>query len=493
MSEPQTAMRRPGWLGRTMPGTSGCLLGFTRWRGWLYVGYVFAAFFLVGGVVDAGATFATANELKAALQRVKESGAPLTCAEAAPPMIPVEGNAAPLYLKVHDLIAPRLYKGSGADSPRTGMFSRPAGQPLGYGGADWSNPEDIKGLAEFLKKDARALELLDRAAVLPGCRFDIEWSKGFAMLLPHLAKVRALARFCADATAVAAAQGDAALAARRLGAGIAMARHIAREPILISQLVAYACLTYSRKSAEFALARCTVSGADARAVGALLTSLDLGAGLATAMRTERAMVLDVYDLARKRPSDLAGLMGEGDNGGLEGWAMWVYVRALPPLFNGDELAYLEFMERSLVAVTAPWAESSRMGRELESWAEKKLKRTIIARAVGPALSNIAKRRFEAQTQLNLIAGVLGLQVYHQGMGAYPESLEDLGRIDWPVPQDPFGVGALVYRPQGEGFMLYSIGPDGVDDEGKPSWKWGSHPPGEQPEDADKGDMPWQWR
>lgn len=493
MSEPVSASGKCDWPRRVLPGSTGCLFCFVRWRGWLYLGYVVATFFLVGGVVDAGATFATANELRAALQKLRDSGAPLTGAEAAPPMMAAEENAAPLYLQAHDLIAPRLYKGPGQESQTGAGFSRPPEQPVGYGGADWSNPADIKGLADLLKKDARALELMERAAAMPGCRFDLDWSKGFAMALPHLAKARALARFCADATAVAAAQGDAALAARRLRAGIAMARHLIREPTLISQLSAYACLGISRKAAEFALSRCTLPEAEARAVLATLQGFDLAGALVRAMNTERAMVLDVYNLARRRPSDLAGLLGETEASALRGWAMWVYVRALSPLYNGDELTYLQWMERSIQVAAAPWPEAVRQANELKQWGEEHLKRAVIARLLSPAVSNVYRRRFDAQAQINLTIGALGLQVYRQRTGAYPESLEDLVGIDWPAPQDPFGAGELVYRLQDGRFVLYSIGPDGVDDGGKPSWKWGPHPARPQPEDADKGDLPWQWR
>jgi hypothetical protein len=36
-----------------------------------------------------------------------------------------------------------------------------------------------------------------------------------------------------------------------------------------------------------------------------------------------------------------------------------------------------------------------------------------------------------------------------------------------VPQDPFTGQALIYRPQSTNWLLYSVGPDGVDDGGKP--------------------------
>ena len=59
---------------------------------------------------------------------------------------------------------------------------------------------------------------------------------------------------------------------------------------------------------------------------------------------------------------------------------------------------------------------------------------------------------------------------------YPETLEMLVegvKLPGPdgkkmrflrhIPRDPFTGKALCYRPEGEGFVLYSVGPDGTDD------------------------------
>ena len=45
-----------------------------------------------------------------------------------------------------------------------------------------------------------------------------------------------------------------------------------------------------------------------------------------------------------------------------------------------------------------------------------------------------------------------------------------------VPQDPYGPGALVYRPTDNDFTLYSLGQDFLDGGGVHS-RWGSGPTG----------------
>lgn len=66
---------------------------------------------------------------------------------------------------------------------------------------------------------------------------------------------------------------------------------------------------------------------------------------------------------------------------------------------------------------------------------------------------------------------LALSAYRQEKGRYPESLDALvsdGYLD-AAPGDPFSPGsaALGYKPDGEKFALWSVGPDAKDDGGKP--------------------------
>jgi hypothetical protein len=54
---------------------------------------------------------------------------------------------------------------------------------------------------------------------------------------------------------------------------------------------------------------------------------------------------------------------------------------------------------------------------------------------------------------------------------YPESLEHLvGEVITKVPTDPFTGNAFHYRREENGFVVYSVGKDGVDDGGLETWR-----------------------
>ncbi|NLF29726.1 MAG: hypothetical protein GX591_02425 [Planctomycetes bacterium] len=73
----------------------------------------------------------------------------------------------------------------------------------------------------------------------------------------------------------------------------------------------------------------------------------------------------------------------------------------------------------------------------------------------------------ASHQLTLLA--LALEIGRAEQGRYPTRLESLvGRYVEAVPVDPFSGRALIYRREGEGYVVYSIGPNLRDDGGRTS-------------------------
>ena len=73
-----------------------------------------------------------------------------------------------------------------------------------------------------------------------------------------------------------------------------------------------------------------------------------------------------------------------------------------------------------------------------------------------------------QTGMRLLTIELALRCFQSEQGRVPLRLEELTpKYFQCVPMDPFSDQPLVYHAQGTNWLLYSIGPDGVDDGGKP--------------------------
>src|SRR5262249_35627204 len=92
---------------------------------------------------------------------------------------------------------------------------------------------------------------------------------------------------------------------------------------------------------------------------------------------------------------------------------------------------------------------------------------ILVTLLTPAVRKIqeAHDRIE-QGSRNLQVG-LALAGYRREHGTYPKTLDALApkHLD-TVPNDLFTGKPLVYKPSADGFRLYSLGPNGKDDEGR---------------------------
>jgi hypothetical protein len=84
----------------------------------------------------------------------------------------------------------------------------------------------------------------------------------------------------------------------------------------------------------------------------------------------------------------------------------------------------------------------------------------------PAISAAYDAEYRDAMSVRVTVTALWLAVYRQEQGRYPASLQELVPAYLPeVPLDVYDGQPLRYQRRGDGFVLYSIGPDGQDNGG----------------------------
>jgi hypothetical protein len=151
----------------------------------------------------------------------------------------------------------------------------------------------------------------------------------------------------------------------------------------------------------------------------------------------------------------------------EGWGCVPLAKLVPSLDGDQARPVLEGLLR---------IENSRVTWD-EVWRnDRRLVRHDFARATGPiawlegvwGLRQLEQFHQESLAAVSLLATELALRCYRSDQNKAPARLDELvPNYLTRVPQDPFGAKPLIYRPQGTNWVLYSVGPDGVDDGGKP--------------------------
>lgn len=384
--------------------------------------------------------------VEAEIARIKAAGEPVCAADLAGRPIPDSENAALVYEKCFA----HLPKSS--ESPESKAL------------ADFLDPEkraaDPKLWSEarsILPRYTQAIALAEKAAAMPKCRFPVEWAKGADATFPHLSRIRALARALAAQALVDAKGGRMNEAAHHIGLICRITDSLADEPSLVSQLVRCACIRIASSKLNQLAGFGRLEETDARDLAAAIGRTDLDTGLGRAYQGERVMGIMIFDDLRK------GKLPFGAHGEERKIKQFYGSAAGGTWISNDEYYFLLEMRRYAADVSKPYRVLR--ARHLDS--DPNVPRyALISTTILPVYSRANAARDRAIANLAGSRIFLGLLAYRDRFGSYPARLDELKtQVNWQLPEDPFSGRPFIYRRQGNGFLLYSIGYDLKDNGG----------------------------
>jgi hypothetical protein len=259
--------------------------------------------------------------------------------------------------------------------------------------------------------------------------------------LPTMTEARELARYLSARAEIAARDGDLDLALTYLHATLHLARTVGENRTLLAELVQISIVGIAFDSSQHVL---ELNGATGN--------------VATGIVNETK---DLRDPARFVRALTGEVLYEWDT--LHG--------VMPRLWAG--LNELRMSETLTAMANAVNAEDPTRRRELLAQAKETAEQGpyllyVITQITAPALARAvaAWERVVAQTTLMEVG--LAISQYHEAYGAYPETLDLVAAfLGGSVPSDPYTGASLVYERRGEGYLLYSAGPNLTDDGGTP--------------------------
>lgn len=420
---------------------------------------ILAAMLLLYAVAFGAATW----ELERELARLRAAGARLTFAEVAPPPVPDAENAALLYDRAYARL-PRLERFDPSDPSSSLCLAEPDSQIL----SDFlsSNREKRRGvslldLRRALTGTEDALALVHQATRMPRCRFPVDWEAGGMAIFPHFPRLRAFSRLLAANAVVAATEGRSAEAVADLEAMIGMAGHIGAEPHLIGQFVQYHCLHAFGVSLQRVLSNGPLEGNASYRLEEALASVDLYTPFEVAMRAEVAVGRWAPTEARRNPGLFICNLGSDDEVEPEYRFLKATLRLSEPLLRHDEALYLHYMSTKI-------ARSQDRRPALESEIRAKDSNEPEISIIGMFLYRLdgsmdIQKRDEAATRIALARCALAKDACHRMIvECYNPLTSELAK---PRPDDPYTGRPFQYRMHGQGYRIYSVGPNGRDDGG----------------------------
>ncbi len=285
--------------------------------------------------------------------------------------------------------------------------------------------------------------------------------RSFEAQFPYLKQYRNLARLAALDGANRFAEGDSTGGAAACLDGIAMGQQIAGGGALIPRLVSVACQAVARRPLWQNLNRLNAS--DAHASAHRLEDL-----AARRIPFKDTLVEEKYTLQGSlgqvwsgKPRSVAGPSPSAED---QGWSNPPVPFLFYTIWSKRE-AYdniTGYMDALIAQSDKPYAERKPI----------KIPRDGLSRILLPVYATAAFRQTANEdTQTALLAVALALRAYRAENGALLTALPDVVEAGAliHIPADPFAPSPapLRYRrTSANAYVLYSVGPDGVDDGGK---------------------------
>jgi len=325
--------------------------------------------------------------------------------------------------------------------------------------------------------DPQIKELQAAAVERPFCRFPVAYDEEmtFAILLPHLGRVKALVNALQIRIVGKIAAGQTAEAYDELQLCLRLSDSIQSDPFLITHLVHIAMLQMSVQSFREGLARRVWKETQLEEIQKYLATQDMMREFKTTMRSERASCLEALEYLRRRgfKGNAEALWYDPDN---EGRSSPLMIRLMPWMPDGwlqqnklsiarlHQTCYLPVMNEATRRYE-PFDEDEQ-GRTLETM--KRSPYAFFAGLVLPAVGRVSFRSVRMQTFLDAAQVACALERYRQATGRLPATLSELApQFIAAIPHDIMDGNPLRYKLlPGGGYLLYSVGMNRVDDGGK---------------------------
>lgn len=405
-------------------------------------------------VVRAVLNFTEGRRLARTLADLKAKGVPLTVKDLIT-LCPEGENGAPLWKAAEE-----LYAFEGEDTKLLNEVYQNFVRDAPVAAEKWS------ALARLIEKNRRVLDLIPEVAGKPCFQYGDTRVKSWEKRIPDAVKILRATRLLGLDAFLSAEKGDVPASLNRLRVGLRFAPKIAEEATLITYLIAVAdakmCLMFLNKA---------VSGREVGAELLLPVLGDLGDNqinhwktlLRNSIRGERVLFMDVG-----MPPSVASLrQAFGGNA----WTERVYYWLVRPFVKRDVSQnlpkYAELEERassSYYQTRDFWKPYQDHLRGLPWYA-------IVSKNVLPEMEATCMKTATLDALVLTARVGLACRIFKSRTGEYPENLQALvPALLTDVPIDPFTGDPLVYRREGEGFIVYSLGSNLKDDGGRSTWE-----------------------
>ena len=403
------------------------------------------------------AGLASANDKR--LKAILVSGEPVTARDldAWYEKVDPAENAAVIWLAGIDKLQPPLQKTKPA---AWSMIKSPArGKRF--------DPDALKEATEIVSQNKEALALFRRAAMLKKSRYPVDLTQSVYSELPHLSPLKEIAQFLRIEALLHAQGNHQGEAVESIKAILGAGGSLAQEPVLMSQLVRIAICSIAVITTERVLNLVPLTEPQLASLQAAFADMEAPDVAYRALVGERASSVTVLNSPHEIKPPPKNSEAEETVGSWEQGFGSPFVR-LTGFFQRDLGFYLDAMGANIAISKLSDPERFISRTNLDA-IELRARRGyyIMSSVLLPALSKTISRDVEHRARARVAQAAMAVERYRLvNLGKMPPTLAALvPKFLSAVPVDPFDGEAIRFSIRPKGYVVYSVGPDGTDDDG----------------------------
>ncbi|HSU53746.1 MAG TPA: hypothetical protein VLT36_06780 [Candidatus Dormibacteraeota bacterium] len=354
---------------------------------------------------------------------------------------------------------------------------------------------------EALGEKEDSLELLEQLIEQPTLDFRLDYGQGFNLLLPHLSQLKQCCNYLKYAAVCDLHRGDAVAATKRIRTMLAIVAGTADERLVISQLVRFANMHIALTANWELLQSPAVTEEQLAVLQKDWGELEFLRAGENALLVERAMTEQTAEKIKSSSAQFRSVvagMGIAGSSSSGNWldkvgqfgadktkeTLWRYAWAAPDQLRGlqgteailEGVRMVQQGEAFKPALDYQVARLKELGIEAKSKVDENFllingqdPRYLFTQSV-LAVQRFSVRLMYEEAGRNLVITAIALKRYQLRHGSYPSELGNLvPDFLAAVPRDPVDGRPLRFKLRDSaGFLLYSIGEDGIDNGGDPT-------------------------
>jgi hypothetical protein len=417
------------------------------------------------GIVYSVALMRAKARLREAYAALEQDGRPLRIDDVLPPEVPDEQNAAVLYEKAAAMLEAEPSEEEKNLLEELGRLARALFEEPTKPERIARRQQDVARLKQRMVQDVvtAALAIVEQGTQRPACRFEHDETISLSDDKPVSSRVRTLVVTVGARARLEAEAGDPQKAWDTIQTQLRFGQTLSHDPVALDPWIRFAATGHACRVIKHVCEIAPPDEEDYQVIEQLLRAADDVEPFVRLLDAERLWrgegifslpADELYKVLREYQTSFGG-------GGPEFFDRLVFRRiTFAPTFVADHAAYLQVMRKSVQMLEGPF-----VSRDAPEYQEigKLTRRYGLTARLAPYSSGMKYIHCRMAADVRMVRAGLALLRFKQHHGAFPQVLDalELGGLT-----DPFDGKPLRYRPEAEGFVVYSVDEDQKDNDGK---------------------------